>query len=47
VGGLPVASVTPGSGNQGEYVAYYHHDVLGSTVAATVAGTPGAAEVYA
>jgi RHS repeat-associated protein len=47
VGGLPVASITPASGNHVEYVAYYHHDVLGSTVAATVAGTPGAAEVYA
>jgi RHS repeat-associated protein len=46
VGGLPVASITPAGGNQVEYVAYYHHDVMGSTVAATTPGTTGAAEVY-
>jgi RHS repeat-associated protein len=46
VGGLPVASIAPASGNQGEYVAYYHHDVLGSTTAATAAGTDGTAETY-
>ncbi len=42
VGGLPVVSITPGSGGH----TYYHHDVLGSTTAATVPGMNGAAEVY-
>jgi RHS repeat-associated protein len=46
VGGLPVAAITPATSGQTESVAYYHHDVLGSTVAATQAGTPGPAEVY-
>jgi hypothetical protein len=46
VGGLPVAAITPATSGQTESVAYYHHDVLGSTVAATQAGTSGAAEVY-
>jgi len=41
-GGLPVVSITPGSGGH----TYYHHDVLGSTTAATVPGMNGAAEVY-
>ena len=42
VRGLPVAAITPSSGA----VVYYHHDVLGSTVAVTQAGTSGPAEVY-
>ena len=42
-GGSPVASVTVSSG----VVAYYHHDVLGSTVALTQAGTSGPAETFA
>jgi len=46
VGGLPVASITPATGGQGEAVAFYHHDVLGSTTAATAEGTDGPAEVY-
>ncbi len=46
VGGLPVAAITPATSGQTESVAYYHHDVLGSTVAATQAGTSGPAEVY-
>lgn len=39
VGGLPAAEVSPGSP---ETVIYYHHDVLGSSVAATGAGQNGA-----
>ncbi len=46
VGGLPVAAITPATSGQTESVAYYHHDVLGSTVAATQAGASGPAEVY-
>jgi RHS repeat-associated protein len=42
VGGSPVASVTVSSGA----VAFYHHEVLGSTVALTQAGTSGAAEAF-
>jgi RHS repeat-associated protein len=42
VAGSPVASVMVSSGA----VAYYHHDVLGSTVALTQSGTSGAAEVF-
>jgi RHS repeat-associated protein len=41
-GGLPVVSITPGSGGH----TYYHHDVLGSTTAATVPGMNGPAEIY-
>jgi YD repeat-containing protein len=46
-GGLPVAAITPASGSQAETVVYYHHDVMGSTVASTVPGLGGAAEAYA
>jgi RHS repeat-associated protein len=42
VGGLPVAAVTPVAGVQPEMVVYYHHDVLGSSVAGTQAGQSGA-----
>ena len=42
VDGSPLASVTVSSGA----VAFYHHEVLGSTVALTQAGTPGAAEAF-
>jgi len=42
-GGSPVASIAVSSGA----VAYYHRDVLGSTVALTQAGTSGAAETFA
>jgi RHS repeat-associated protein len=38
VGGLPVASITPGT----RAVIYYHHDGLGSSVAATATGQSGA-----
>ncbi|HEY6332385.1 MAG TPA: RHS repeat-associated core domain-containing protein, partial [Blastocatellia bacterium] len=41
VGGLPVAAVNPSSGT----AVYYHHDVLGSTVALTQAGASGPGEV--
>ncbi len=47
VGGLPVAAITPATGTQTESVAYYHHDVQGSTVAATTPGRSGAVETYA
>ncbi len=46
VGGLPVAAITPATGTQTESVAYYHHDVQGSTVAATTPGRSGAVETY-
>jgi RHS repeat-associated protein len=36
--GLPLAQIIPAAGGQSEMVTYYHHDVLGSTVAATLAG---------
>jgi RHS repeat-associated protein len=42
VGGLPVAAVSPAAGVQPETVEYYHHDVLGSSVAGTLAGQSGA-----
>jgi RHS repeat-associated protein len=42
VHGLPVAGVTPPNGSQAEAIAYYHHDLLGSTVAATQQGQSGA-----
>jgi len=42
IAGLPVASITPSTGA----VVFYHHDVLGSTVAVTQAGTPGPADIY-
>jgi RHS repeat-associated protein len=45
-GGLPVAAITPASGSQAETVVFYHHDVMGSTVASTVPGLSGAAEAY-
>jgi RHS repeat-associated protein len=45
-GGLPVAAITPATGSQAETVVYYHHDVMGSTVASTVPGLSGAAEAY-
>src|SRR5207247_5154610 len=41
VGGLPVAAVTP-AGNGNSEAVYYHHDVLGSSVAATQLGHSGA-----
>ncbi len=41
--GMPVAAVIPGSGSQGETITYYHHDLMGSTVAATQPGVVGAA----
>ena len=41
-GGLPVAAVTPTNGGNPEMVVYYHHEVLGSSVAATSAGQSGA-----
>lgn len=34
-GGLPVASVTSSASGLATVAAYYHHDVMGSTVAAT------------
>jgi RHS repeat-associated protein len=40
-GGLPVAAVAPSSG----VVTYYHHDILGSTVAVSQAGTSGPADI--
>jgi len=45
-GGLPVAAITPATGSQAETVVFYHHDVMGSTVASTTAGLNGAAEAY-
>jgi hypothetical protein len=36
--------VTPATGSQAEYLVYYHHDVMGSTVAASSSG--GKPEVY-
>jgi RHS repeat-associated protein len=42
VRGLPVAAITPSTGT----IAYYHHDVHGSTVAMSEAGTNGPAEMY-
>lgn len=47
VGGLPLAQIVPaGDASQQENIAYYHHDALGSTVAATIPGVDGAAETY-
>jgi RHS repeat-associated protein len=46
VGGLPVASITPSASGSATVAAYYHHDVMGSTVAATEPGVPGAAMVF-
>jgi YD repeat-containing protein len=46
VGGLPVAAVTPAVDGATPSAVYYHHDVMGSTVAATVPGTSGAAMVF-
>jgi RHS repeat-associated protein len=45
-GGLPVASITPSSSGTATVAAYYHHDVMGSTVAATEPGYSGAAAVF-
>jgi RHS repeat-associated protein len=45
-GGLPVASITPSSSGTATVAAYYHHDVMGSTVAATEPGVSGAAVVF-
>jgi RHS repeat-associated protein len=45
-GGLPVASITPSSSGSAVVAAYYHHDVMGSTVAATEPGYSGAAAVF-
>jgi RHS repeat-associated protein len=42
IGGLPVAAITPAAGSQPETAVYYHHDLLGSTVAATQSGASGA-----
>jgi RHS repeat-associated protein len=41
-GGLPVASITPSASGSATVAAYYHHDVMGSTVAATEPGYSGA-----
>jgi RHS repeat-associated protein len=46
VGGLPVAAITPAVDGATLTAVYYHHDVMGSTVAVTVAGTSGASEAY-
>ena len=45
-GGLPVASIMPSSSGAAVVAAYYHHDVMGSTVAATEPGESGAAMVF-
>jgi RHS repeat-associated protein len=45
-GGLPVASITPSASGSATVAAYYHHDVMGSTVAATEPGYSGAAMVF-
>jgi RHS repeat-associated protein len=44
--GLPVASITPSTSGSATVAAYYHHDVMGSTVAATEPGYSGAAMVF-
>jgi RHS repeat-associated protein len=46
VGGLPLAAVVPAADGMSEQIAYVHHDVQGSTVALTTAGTSGPAETY-
>ena len=45
IGGLPVAAVQPATAGSAESIVYYHHDVLGSTVAGTAPGQ-AAAEVF-
>ena len=45
-GGLPVAAITPATGSQAEIVVFYHHDIMGSTVASTTSGLSGPAEAY-
>jgi RHS repeat-associated protein len=44
VGGWPVAAITPAAGAQPETVAYYHHDPMGTTAAATQPGQSGAVQ---
>ena len=46
VGGLPVAAVTPAEYGNSLTAVYYHHDVMGSTVAVTQGGSSGASEAY-
>jgi RHS repeat-associated protein len=46
VGGLPVAAVTPAVDGATLTAVYYHHDVMGSTVAVTQGGDSGASEAY-
>jgi RHS repeat-associated protein len=41
-----VASITPSASGSATVAAYYHHDVMGSTVAATEPGYSGAAMVF-
>jgi RHS repeat-associated protein len=45
VGGLPLVTVVPG-GAGSEEIVYVHHDLKGSTVALTEAGSNGPAEIY-
>ena len=45
VGGLPLVTVVPG-GAGSEEIVYVHHDLKGSTVALTEAGSNGPAESY-
>ncbi|MGP8250580.1 MAG: RHS repeat-associated core domain-containing protein [Terracidiphilus sp.] len=42
-GGLPLAAVVPGASEQ---IVYVHHDIQGSTVALTTAGSSGPADTY-
>jgi len=46
VGGLPVAAITPAVDGATLTAVYYHHDVMGSTVAVTQGGDSGASEAY-
>jgi RHS repeat-associated protein len=45
-GGLPVAAITPAEYGESLTAVYYHHDVMGSTVAVTQGGDSGASEAY-
>jgi RHS repeat-associated protein len=45
-GGLPVAAVTPAVDGAALSAVYYHHDVMGSTVAVTASGSSGASDIY-
>jgi len=45
-GGLPLVTVVPAAGGGSEEIVYVHHDVKGSTVALTEAGSNGPAEIY-